>query len=100
MNRNRSWSPRVPFRTARAVNTHFLGKSTEDVKLTLPAALKQELEALAAPGGQPLSDYLRGVLARQLLGEGHYQRWQDELARVVPKSLRGFSPRPSGTPVR
>jgi hypothetical protein len=82
MNRNRSWNPHPPFRTARAVNTHFLGKSTEDVKLTLPAALKRDLDALAAQTGQPLSDYLRGVLARQLLGEGHYRRWQGELARI------------------
>ena len=97
MNRNRSWKPRRPFRTLRAVNAHFLGKSTENVKLTLPGALKRDLEALAERSGQPLSDYLRSVLARQLLGEGHYQRWQAELARVDSKSLRGFSPGPPGT---
>lgn len=68
--------------TARAVNQHFLGKSSEDVKVALPAALKRELETLAESSGQPLSDYLRGVLVRELLGEGHYQRWQAELARV------------------
>jgi len=102
MNRNQPWEPRrqPPLGTARAVNAHYLGKATENVKLELPEALKQELETLAAQEGQPLSDYLRGVLARQLLGEGHYQRWQDELARVVAKSSRGFSPRPSGTAVR
>jgi len=82
MNRNRSWSPHQPVSTIRAANAHFLGKSTENVKLTLPAALKRELEALAEQSGQPLSDYLRSVLARQLLGEGHYLRWQAELARV------------------
>ncbi len=70
------------FPTPRAVHQHFLGKSNQDVKLTLPAALRRDLEALAAQSGQPLSDYLRGVLARQLLGEGHYQSWQDELERV------------------
>ena len=82
MNRNRSWSPRQSFSTARAANAHFLGKSTENVKLTLPAKLKGELETLAEQSGQPLSDYLRSVLARQLLGEGHYLRWQAELAQV------------------
>ena len=82
MNRNRSWGPRRPFSTIRAANAHFLGKSTENMKLALPEALKRELEALAEQSGQPLSDYLRGVLARQLLGEGHYRRWQAELARV------------------
>jgi len=82
MNRDQSWNPRQPFSTIRAANAHFLGKSTENVKLTLPAKLKRELETLAEQSGQPLSDYLRSVLARQLLGEGHYQRWQAELARV------------------
>ncbi len=82
MNCNRKGSSHRSFNTARAANAHFLGKSTEDVKLTLPAALKQELETLAKPSHQPLSDYLRGILARQLLGEGHYLRWQAELARV------------------
>ncbi len=82
MNRDQSWKPRRPFSTARAANAHFLGKSTENVKLTLPEALKRELEALAEQSGQPLSDYLRSLLARQLLGEGHYLRWQAELARV------------------
>ena len=82
MNRNRTWSPRRPFSTTRAANAHFLGKSTENVKLMLPATLKRDLEALAKQSGQPLSDYLRGVLARQLLGEVHYLHWQAELARV------------------
>lgn len=71
-----------PFSTARAIHTHFLGKATEDVKLALPDALKRELENLAAQEGQPVSDYLRGVLARQLLGEGFYQRWQEALAHA------------------
>lgn len=79
-------SSKLRFTTARAVNAHFLGKSSEDFKLTLPAQLKQDLETLAAQRGAPLSDYLRGVLARQLLGENHYQRWQAELAKVAART--------------
>ena len=84
MNRNRPWEPRQPppLGTARAVNAHYLGKATENVKLELPEALKRELEGLAAQDGKPLSDYLRAVLARDLLGEGFYRRWQEALARV------------------
>jgi len=84
MNRNQPWDPRrqPPFSTARAVNAHHLGKATENVKLELPEALRQELETLAAQEGQPLSDYLRGVLARQLLGEGFYRRWQAALTEA------------------
>jgi hypothetical protein len=95
MNRNAPWETRRQARrlsTARAVNAHFLGKSTEAFKLTVPAALKQELEVLAAQRGEPLSEYLRRILARQLLGEGHYGRWQAELRRVreeaEPKARR------------
>lgn len=73
---------RDPLGTVRAANAHFLGKSTENVKLSLPQALKRELETLAERSGQPLSDYLRSMLARQLLGESHYLSWQAELARI------------------
>ena len=84
MNRNQPWDPwrQPPFGTTRAVNAHYLGKATENVKLELPEALKRELEGLAAQDGKPVSDYLRAVLARDLLGEGFYRRWQEALARV------------------
>ena len=85
MNYEQSWVPRRQarrFSTARAVDAHYLGKSTENVKLTLPEALEREVEALAEQSGQPLSDYLRTVLARQLLGEGFYLHWQEARARV------------------
>lgn len=88
MNRDRSrnpWAQSPRFRTARAVNAHFLGKATENVKLELPEALRWELETLAAEDGKPLSDYLRAVLARELLGEGFYRRWQDALREARAK---------------
>ena len=68
--------------TAREINARFLGKATEDVKLFVPAALKSELEELARSREQALSDYLRGVLARELLGERLYQSWQQALAEA------------------
>lgn len=71
-----------PSETIRAINARFLGKATEDLKLHLPAPLKDELAALARAQALPLSDYLRGVLARQLLGERLYRAWQDALARA------------------
>jgi len=84
VNRNYPWEPRRQplFSTGRAVNAHHLGKATENVKREVPQALKQELETLAAQAGEPLSDYLRGVLARQLLGEGFYRRWQAALTKA------------------
>ena len=88
MNRDRSrnpWAQSPRFRTARAVNAHFLGKAAGNVKLELPEALRRELETLAARDGKPLSDYLRAVLARELLGEGFYRRWQDALREARAK---------------
>lgn len=66
----------------REINARYLGKATEDVKLLLPIDLKAELEYLAAQAQKPLSDYLRGVLARVLLGERLYQEWQRALAEA------------------
>ena len=74
--------------TARAVNQQFLGKATEDIKLFLPTPLKIEIEALAAGAGKKLSDYLRGVLARVLLGERHFQAWQQALAQANTEARR------------
>lgn len=68
--------------TAREINQRFLGKATQDIKLFLPTALRLELETLAHGARKPLSDYLRGVLARVLLGERFFQQWQRALAEV------------------
>lgn len=45
-------------------------KATEDIKLHLPAALKEALQSLADSQAKPLSDYLRGVLQQTLFGAG------------------------------
>lgn len=66
----------------REINAKHLGKATEDLKLFLPTQLKAELSALATRAQQPLSDYLRAVLARHLLGERVFRDWQDALARA------------------
>src|SRR5690606_21493680 len=72
----------LPFSSARQVNASYLGKATEDVKLLLPGTLKSMLVSLAEQAGQPLSDYLRSVLARQLLGERFFHEWQDALEEI------------------
>lgn len=64
----------------RAINAEHLGKATEDLKLFLPVELKAELLELATRAQQRLSDYLRAVLARHLLGERMFRDWQDALA--------------------
>lgn len=66
--------------TPREINAHHLGKATEDLKLFLPDRLKRELQGLADAAKQPLSDYLRAILARHLLGERFFREWQAALA--------------------
>jgi len=61
----------------RTARLYFLGKSESDFKLTLPSALKADLERLAADCGESLSSYVRRVLARALLPETEYRHWQD-----------------------
>jgi len=74
--------------TPREINARHLGKATEDLKLFLPARLKLELQDLADAAKQPLSDYLRAVLARQLLGERFFREWQEALAKANAEASR------------
>ena len=62
--------------TARALRVRYLGKSTTDLKVEIPLALKQGLETLAAQAGESLSAYIRRVLARDFLTERQYQEWR------------------------
>ena len=63
-------------------------QATEDLKLFLPARLKLELQNLADAAKQPLSDYLRAVLARHLLGERFFREWQAALAKANAEAAR------------
>jgi len=74
--------------TPREINARHLGKATEDLKLVLPARLKLELQDLADAATQPLSDYLRAVLARHLLGERFFREWQAALAKANAEAAR------------
>jgi len=61
---------------ARAIRVKFLGKSQDDIKLELPNALRDGLKKLANRRDEPLSAYVRRVLARELLAESDYLDWQ------------------------
>lgn len=69
----------IEVKTRRSVMHRFLGKSDLSIKLFMNSILKTRLNALAEQANQPVSDYLRAVLVRQLLGEHFYQEWQQEL---------------------
>ena len=68
--------------TARAITAGLIGKAEHDVKLELPSKLRDELVCLAEGAKQPISEYIRGVLVREILGEALYQRWVQALEAV------------------
>jgi len=68
--------------TARAATAGLIGKAEHDLKLELPTRLRDELAQLAEGADQPISEYIRGVLVRQILGEALYQRWARALEAV------------------
>jgi len=85
-----SLSPvRTPVPSARSVNAQLLGKSVEDFKLWLPEVIKVELERLAKAEHHGLSDYLRKVLIRLLLGEVFYVQWSQAIGQW-PNSVKQF----------
>jgi len=75
--------PMIRCSPSRASSIEYLGKSTEDYKLWLPLPLKTELESLAKKDGLGLSDYLRKILVRLLLGETAYAQWRTVIGEVL-----------------
>lgn len=67
--------------SARALRVRFMGKSTEEMKVEVPSLLRESLLALASESGEALSEYVRRILARDLLPEREYQQWQ----AAIPK---------------
>lgn len=72
----------VQFSPQRGITIKVLGKSTLDLKVSLPAQLKDDLEPLARSERMGLSDYVRKVLVRVLLGERLHQQWQQAIGNI------------------
>ena len=77
----------VKFSRERSSSIEFIGKSTENLKLWLPAALKNELALLAKADRLGISDYVRKVLVKEFLGERYYQDWQRYIGEVPAEAL-------------
>lgn len=69
-------------RSAARISTQMFGKATDDFTLWLPSPLKQELQELARAGQLGVSDYVRRMLVRQLLGERSYVNWQVAIGAI------------------
>jgi hypothetical protein len=66
-----------------------LGKSDEDLTITLPSTLKDELTQLAKLHGLTASSYVRKLLVLHLLGEKVHSQWQKALGKL-PDDLRAL----------
>lgn len=72
------------FSTSRqtSVDLEHLGKSDEDLILSLPSRMKADLEALAERHRLTPSSYVRKLLVLELMGERTHDAWQDAMGRI------------------
>jgi len=77
----------------RGAGVRMLGKSVEDFKLWMPAAMKADLASLAAQEGLGLSDCIRKILVLRLLGDAFHRKWQAAIGRV-PAEYREMEGQP------
>lgn len=66
------------------IDLEYLGKSTDDFKLHLPALLKSDLTLIARQYGLTPSSYARKLLVQKLLGERLHTDWQKALGKISP----------------
>ena len=82
-----SSNDQVKLSPMRNLSMEFIGKSTENLKVWLPAKLKAEVEQLAATRVLGVSDYVRMVLVKELLGERFYLSWQQYIGAVPKEAI-------------
>lgn len=75
-------SSTAQFSPRRSDGIEVLGKSDTNFKFWIPAKLKQDLSLLAKADGLGISDYVRKVLVRVLLGERFFYDWQVCIGQV------------------
>ena len=68
------------------IDLQHLGKSVEDIDVSLPWQLKFDLEAIAQMHRLSASGYVRKMLVLQLLGERVHKTWQDAVG-AIPKEV-------------
>ena len=75
-------APEIKLSPSRSHNVETLGKSDTNFKFWIPPRLKQDLSTLAKADGLGISDYVRKVLVRLLLGERFFADWQNQVGQV------------------
>jgi hypothetical protein len=69
------------------IDLQHLGKSVDDIDLSLPWQLKFDLEAVAQMHRLSASGYVRKMLVLQLLGERVHRTWQDAVGAISKEVL-------------
>lgn len=67
-----------------SIDLEMLGKSDEDITLTLPKQLKEDLASIAQIHRLTPSSYVRKMLVQMLMGEEAHSRWQQEIGKLSP----------------
>ena len=75
-------APGIKLSPSRSHSIETLGKTDTNFKFWIPAKLKQDLSTLAKADGLGISDYVRKVLVRVLLGERFFADWQNQVGQV------------------
>ena len=70
------------FSRSRTQSIEVLGKSDSNFKFWVPSKLKQDLTLLANGNKLGISDYVRRVLVRALLGERFFTDWQACIGQI------------------
>ena len=69
------------------IDLEHLGKSVDDIDVSLPWQLKFDLEAVAQMHRLSASGYVRKMLVLQLLGERVHRTWQDAVGAISKEVL-------------
>lgn len=69
-------------RRSTQVDLEWIGKSIDDIDVTLPSRMKVDLEGVAAIHHLTASSYVRKMLVLQLLGEPIHTSWQKAVGAV------------------
>ena len=64
------------------IDLQHLGKSVDDIHVSLPLQLKLDLEAIGHMHRLSASGYVRKMLVLQLLGERVHRTWQDAVGAI------------------
>lgn len=65
-----------------SIDLEMLGKSDEDITLTLPQRLKDDLSTVAQLHRLTPSSYIRKMLVQMLMGEEAHAQWQREIGKI------------------